>query len=332
MDLKKHGFWVAMGALAAVAGGLFLWLVIFGVNAAISEKGRKLEATLKSLRTFASKKEDEAADPLKGIPTPEVVEYWRKKREALKAEAEKIEARYKERDRAFERIFEANAQGQVELAKFVSELRNRADRDLKEAYKTLFEENFAKVLPVVDPAPQKDEEISFAQKKYYIARDLLEAAKAGGAKTLVSVAFKEPEKPDPKAPPREVDAIEVEAVLKMPAPGVTKLVSQLFRAKTCTFALRELSMEAAPFSYPELEPWKVFEMPQNPQGGTLPGQQWRSFPRDVFVGVQDTADPKSKNGPPEMKEPPVVLVKEPPVLVRVVLRALDFNFPEKQKS
>src|SRR5439155_23063353 len=116
---------------------------------------------------------------------------------------------------------------QGDLASFVSGLRQETENQLAKPYKALFEKEseFAKTLPVCDPTPQNDADAAFAQKKFYIAKSFLEAAKAASAKAVVDVKFKEPEKQDAKAAPREVDSIEVDATLKMPATQVATLVS-----------------------------------------------------------------------------------------------------------
>jgi hypothetical protein len=319
VDLKKHGYWIAMGALAAVAGILYIVLVVSGVNAELKKKNAQLANALKDLKGFASKSDEKAADPLEGIPIPEMVKYWQDQQKALQEDVKKIEDKYRERDKNFK------SYPHSDLATFVSTLRQNTENELAKPNKALFEQDFVKVIPITDPAPQQDAEIPFAQKKFYMGKELIEAAKAAHCKTIVEVKFKEPEKGDPKAGPRDLDRIEVEASLKMPATEVVKLVSHLLKSPLATFEVRDLSIEPASFTYPDLDPWKIFEMPQTPQGGPISGTAWKSFPGNVFIGLQDSADPKSKTRPAEIGDK----LREPAVLVHLVLHALDFNFPEK---
>lgn len=321
MDLKKHGYWVAMGVLGAIAGILYIVLVVMGVSADAKKKSAQLTTTLNALAKFS--KIEVPEDPSKGMPIPAMVEYWRERKKALAEDVKKIEEKYRARNEAFRR------KPQVALAEFTSGLRTQTDNELAKPYKALLEgADLNKIMPICDPTPQTDADAIFAQKKFYIGKALLEAAKEAKAKVLVEGKFKEPEKSgDAKTAPKGVEAIEVEATFKMPATRVATLVSHLLRTQLATFEVKEISMEAIPFHYPELDPWKVFEMPQTPQGAPIAGAQWKSFPANVFFGLQDTSDPKSKNRPAELVGDKL---PEPAVQVHLVLHALDFNFPEKK--
>ena len=92
--------------------------------------------------------------------------------------------------------------GEAAQGPLVAALRGDIEEDLKKPYKHLFDDSFEKVMPVDQPLPQKEEEAPFAQKKFYIAKTLLEGAKDAGAKTVVQVTFKEAEKGDAKAAPK----------------------------------------------------------------------------------------------------------------------------------
>lgn len=330
MDLKKNGFWIACGAGALVAVLLYVSLVVMGVNAETAQKEKKLGEAVKKLKAFASIPEEKAADPVEGLPVREVVEYWVEKRKALEKEIAEIERIYREKDRPFEKIF-AEQRGQVELARFGTALESEIENQLKRPYKALFQEPFEKVLPVNVPPPQREDEIPFTQKKFYIAKELLEAAREGKATRVVGVTFKEPEATDsraqaPGAAPPPVKRIETEARLHMPATMVAKFVSKLLRADV-PFEVKEMNVAPAPFSYPEHEIWKTFDPTQfglPPQQSSQP-QSWLSFPREVFIAVKDTsiAELAKKELPP---------APEPPVEVRVVFDALDFDFPEREQG
>ncbi len=336
MDLKKHGFWVALGALAAIAAGLYVFLVWLGIDARIEQRKRELDSAVKNLRKFASIPTEKVADPAEGLPVPSVVDYWQAKRAALEKEAARIEDAYRARDRAFERLFGADRSGEVGLADFVAKLRDSIEKDLEKPYASLFEEPFEKVCPVGQPVPQREEEMPFAQKKFYIAQALLKAAKEAGTKTVVGITFRDApadadaEKEKKERAPAEVKRIEVNATLRMRAVGIATIVSHLLRSEV-VFEVREIGVTGAPFSYPELEPWQIFAVAGAPRplgiaGGAQAGAAgpWMSFPGDVFIGVQDATDPRAKNPPPE--------IEEPPVQVKLVLDALDFVLPEKPKG
>jgi len=320
--LKRERFWVGLGALLLVAAVIYGVAVAGGVNAEIRDKTKKLDDAVSALRRFASIPDDDVGNPEKGLPVREVADYWSRKRQALETEARAITEKYRARDRAFEQI-PGIVRGEVELTRFVAELRGEVQR-LQDEFKGLVEEGaaFDKSIPVAEPTPQKDEEIPFAQKKYLMARAVLRAAKEAGARRVVSMAFREAEKADPKAPPREVERLGVEADLRMQFPGVPKLVAEILSADV-TFEVRKLSVETVPVSFPELDPWKVFEGvgASGPASGATPVM--RSFPRDVFIGTSKPADPRTKGRPPELKEPPVKVV--------IALDALDFNLLADRK-
>ncbi|MFC1705721.1 hypothetical protein ACFL59_02730 [Planctomycetota bacterium] len=345
MDLKKHGFWVAMGAGALVALILYYVLVVAGVNSDIRKKEIRLKKAVKELGSYVRIDEEVAGDPYEGLPIKETVQYFRMQRERLGKEREEVLRRYREKDAHLEKI---NPKQDVEEAKFYGYTRDKLD-ELSKLYKQILPEGktFEDVVPVFGGNPLKTaKEIPFAQKKYYIGEAIAAVATAAGATRLVAVEFAAAPKelteeqresflvqrlgvtvqllmPTPGVAGKKADAARKSALQKLGVDksspgGVAALVSGFLKHPKLVFELAELTVAKASFAYPELAPWKVF--PE--RGGLVQAGQRLSFDKDVYVATQNTQDP-------EAKEPPGDMI-EPPVKVTVKLNVLDFHIPPEE--
>ncbi|MHC4392571.1 MAG: hypothetical protein ACYS22_14830, partial [Planctomycetota bacterium] len=197
-------------------------------------------------------------------------------------------------------------------------------------------------------APPADiTEIPFAQKKFYLAQALAEAALAGGAQTLVAIEFGEepPKLKDEQLQEFGAQRIGATLIVDMPLSGAAEtkeratarrralerlrqptsmpaglqaLISAVLKHQELVFQIGSINVRKTAFDNPEFAPWKVF--PEKKQGfsGT---REAKTFDQAVYVATRDTQDPQSKGEVPELTEP----------VTRVVLKAyvLDFHFPEE---
>jgi hypothetical protein len=329
--LKKNLYWVALGVLALVAGVLYGVAVAAGKNAEIAKAQRKLDEHVKELRKFANIAEEKLANPEEGMPVGPIVKYWQERGSGLEKEVQEIQKKYRARDKDFERLFAADAKNEVSYTDFVTALHKHLDDDLKGKYRSLIEEGstFEKVIPLEDPKKDDDDAATRAnivrvQKQFYIVKAVAEAAKDAGARAITSMSFKEPDRGGPvggKDALKEVERISCEVELKMPAVELPKLVSRLLRASV-VFDIREIRVEAAPFTVPEFDGFNVFGGggAGRPGGAAAQPQGMKGFEKDVLSATADQSNPKTKSGPPPLPEPAVG--------VKLVLHALDFTLAE----
>lgn len=350
MDMKKHGFWVAIGVGFALALGLYVVLIPMGVGAQTQTKERELKRAVGSLSKYARIPDEEAWHPLEGLPTREAVTYWEQKQALLKEELEGIKDRYRKLDASLEKITGGH---DADPSHFHAEI-NRDIKKLDKDLEALLPEgkSFVDIVPVFGAEQLKDvEQIPQVQKRFYLGEALALAALAAGAEELVRVTFD-----DMPAPIREEDRgkltvrrLGATAELLMPAPGhggdkgkrrrlgalrqldldeesppgLPALLSALLKHRDLVFTIESLKVAKTEFAYPELDPWKVFGEKKQAAGG-FAGQQaasrMKSFEQDVYIATQNTDDPEAKTPPPP--------ITEPPVKVELKVNVLDFHIPE----
>ena len=339
-DLKKNAYWVVMGVLVLAAAAFWTVQVAFGKNAEVAKQTRALQAKVKTLLTYAHIPDDEVADPKKGMPVPAIVQYWEDRRKALEQEKAAVEQKYRNKDQYFETLPPDVARGKdgyiplEQYTNFISGFHKEID-ELKGRYKGLVQDGATadKVFGIADPPQGQDDKILIAQKQYLIEKAIAEAAAAKdvGAKQITEFVWKEVAAPEQKpkdgaAPePRVVTRIGVTVTIEMPFPNVGMLIARLLRSPVI-FDLRGLKVEATGFSYPELDPYKVFDSGPAIPGASAPSEKggMRVFAKEVYVARSDLSDPKTKNEPP--------VIAEPPVAVHITLDALDFDIPEAKPA
>jgi hypothetical protein len=331
-DLKKNAYWVVMGVLALAAGIFWAVEVAWGKNVEVAREKTKLESKRKELQTFAKIPEEDVADPRKGMPVPKIADYWEAKKRSLDNEKGDVETRYRNRKKAFDVLppgVSRDAKGEFPFTDWITGFHKEVD-ELKTRFKPLVEEAGAdKVFGFHEPQPGEDAKIALAQKQYLMAKAIAECAKEAGAKSIAELTFKDvstPEqKPGEKGQPKEIATrIGCAVTVHMPFPGAVKLVSKILRHTGVVFDIREVRTEACTFTVPDLEPYKVFAAPGGSGSGGFGGAQpagggMKGFKDDVLLATQDLANPKTKNPPPELQEPPVA--------VHLALDALDFDLP-----
>lgn len=320
-QVKKNAYWIAMGVLALAA--LVFWgvAVAAGLNAKIDKNSRTLKSQVDSLKKFANIDDKNVAnpDPEVGLPVDNAVKYWDERRKALTEEKEEILKKYRARDKRFEELFGGGAPGKIEYTNWVTEFRKRMQSDLRGQFKELLEVDdeatFNKAFPIKEPEAGDDVKLVIAQKQFYMAQAVAAAVKATGQKraTIAEMQFSSRE-PDPKAK-NPVERHEVVVDLRFPVTQTAQLVSKLLQSWV-VFEVRELKVEAAPFSLPQFEVFKLFEqkasMTNQPSG-------MKGFDRDVYVGTKDQSNPRTAVTP---------TLDEPCVGLKITLEALDFQLPE----
>lgn len=329
-EVKKHAYWIAMGVLAIAAGIFYLVAVASGANAEIAKKTRDLKKQVTELKAYANTRDEVVASPDEGLPVEGLVKYWDTRKASTEAEVSEVRKIYLARDRDFEKMFGAvNDKDTPSVAQFTAPFREEL-KTLKRKYAKLIGDpaNADKAFPMDDPKDSDTpEKLRTLQKQFYIARAIAEAvfAKDVDKDRIVEMSFKEVSS-DQKG--KLVVRVPVEVEIQMPFPNVPKLVSRILRSNV-TFDIREIKVETTTFKLPEFEPYGVFV--QKPGGGDRrgggastepPAAELKGFDRDVYIGIKDASNPKQKGlDIPE--------VPEPPVSVRLIMDALDFELDAK---
>ncbi len=321
-ELKKHGYWIVMGVLALAAAIFYGVVVAGGAHAQIAKKTRDLKTQVGQLKNYASKADEDVAKPDGGLPVEEIVKYWEAKKTGLEAEVAEIVKMYRARDKEFEKMLGAKSDKEPPTVSDFTPPYREAVNGLRRKYAALAPEGAAseKAFPLDDPKDTDGpEKLTEYQKRFYMARAIAEAvaAKDIDAERIVEMQFKEVSG-ESKGKMVVRHPVEVEVV--MPFANVPKLVSRLLRSNV-TFDLREVKVDATPFTLPEYEPYGVFAR-VGPGGaaaarGDLP---LKGFDKDAYMGTRDQSNPKQKGEAPELREPPVS--------VKISLDALDFELSE----
>jgi hypothetical protein len=325
-QLKRNGFWVAMGVLAVAAFAVWFF-VVGGLKAETEKTERRNRRMVGKLKSYASMTEEEAADPEAGLPEKPIVEYWDKVVKMLHDERKEIERQYRKIDKQFENVFTADARGDVNRATFVTALRRATEKDIQEKYAALLPEGeeFAKVFPIADPPPQDDGEVRPAQKRFYIGKALAQAAKASQVETIEKVEFDfiasagaadDDDRRD-RRPGIEVQRLRATMSARMPISQVATLVSELLKEEIAVFTVDRLVVEKAPFGVGHLEAWNLTKKMVPTAGVT----EIKSLGDDVYIGDCDQSKPESKDPPAQLSEPSVRVALE--------VSVLDFDIPER---
>lgn len=324
-----------MGAAVLLALGLY-FVGVGGVKDDLRRTEGVLLSKVRRLRHYQQLTEQQAADPLTGLPVQPILEYWKTRRKQIEQERKRILAEFRRIDEGFERLFAAGRNNEVrDIATFVSELKRQVEKDIQERYKELLpaEVPFEKVFPIVEPPPRGYEEIPAAQKRFYIGRALAAAAKEAGAVRIEQVSFSFGQG---APPPREEGgarreagsegapggvrwrALQASMTLRLPARGLPALVSAVIKERIAVMNVVKLEVTKAPFSVAHLAPWKLPEK----MGVGAGAAEIVTFQRPVYVADSDQSDPRAKDPPPALDEPPVRAV--------LTVQVLDFELPADQ--
>ncbi|RME75739.1 MAG: hypothetical protein D6776_02595 [Planctomycetota bacterium] len=328
-ELKRNGFWIGMG-VAALAAIVFWFVAVGGLEAETKKAQRKVGRLVRKLEGYAGLDEKTAADPERGLPEKPIVRYWERLEENLDKERREIEAIYRKRDAAFERVFTADSRGEFTLANFVTALRRAVEKEIEGKYGKLLPEGkrVSEVFPIAEPPPQDEQQAVIAQKKFYIGRAIARAAHEAHAQQIDGVEFQfaaageqthEGDRDEKESRGIRVDRHHVECTLRLRARHLPVLFSALLKDGTVLFTIDDVKLEKLPFDVSRYAPWNLADK-MAPGAGA---KEVVSLSDDVYIGDCDESKPESKQPPPPLEEPAVQVV--------LGLSVLDFDLPRRER-